>query len=654
MTKLTNLFESGRIGTLTLKNRLIMAAMGNYSADLVGHLPDRMINFYVERAKGGVGLIISTSTMILNEARIPYLPLLYEDRFIPRFQDLSKAIHEHNGKMAIQLMHPGRALAYTRFEFPDAEMQKEIEVIAPSPVPWVANGFVPREASRKDIERIVEAFAEAARRVKDAGFDAIEFHGAHGYLISSFFSGYTNRRNDEYGGDSKNRARFACEILQRARKKVGADFPIIMRISGCDYLQGGITLEDTLIQAPLLVEAGANALHVSASGQETTEWQFPSYLWPDAPIVHLAEAVKKAVDVPVIAVGKIGDPVLANRILEEGRADFVAMGRPFLADPQLPIKAQQERFDDIRRCIYCNNCLIPFTERLKYGGMQCTVNPEVLREKEFFIKPTKSPKKVMVVGGGLAGMEAARVLAQRGHHVTLYEKNDSLGGQWNVACIQEGKKNHYPYLTTYLSRCLDWAEMNIVLNKEVDRQLVQKNKPDVVIMATGATPKSVEVPGIDKHFVVQANDVIQGRALTGGRVLVVGGRLVGMEIADFLAKQGKRVFLVTLHELGQNGRSLERNIYRTVRDSLIRHGVSIFSNTPLAEVTDKGAYVIHNRHLLFLEVDTVVLAIGVKPNNRLAEEIMDLVGEIYLIGDCCKPRDALNAVRDGAEIGRKV
>ncbi|MDI7258828.1 MAG: FAD-dependent oxidoreductase [Thermodesulfobacteriota bacterium] len=668
MTKLTRLFQPGMIGTMEVKNRIVMSPMGTHSADPQGHITDRTIDYYVERAKGGVGLVISQGTPILREGRTPDRSWLWDDKFIPKLRELSQAVHQYGTKMAIQVHHNGKVLFKARLSFKDPKEAEEIDVIGPSAVPWIWNGLAPREMSKEDIKHLVEAFAEGARRTKDADFDAVEFHGAHGYLISSFLSPFTNKRTDEYGGSVQNRARFVCEILARAREKVGPDFPLILRISGSDYLPRGITIEQTVNQAPLFVEAGVNALHVSASAQETTQWQFLSYLWPDAAITHLAEAVRKVVKVPVITVGKIGDPLLAERILREGKADFVAMGRALLADPDLPSKAREGRLDEIRRCIYCNNCLsvaqagglaksgIASTStegKPTIRGIFCTVNPALLKEREFAIKPTSSPKKVMVIGGGLSGMEAARVLAERGHQVSLYEKSDRLGGQWNIACLQEHKKS-YASAAEYISRGLESAGVKIILNKEVTTQFVKDNRPDAVVVATGATPKTPDVPGAQGKNVVQAVDVIAGNAKVGKKVVVVGGRLVGMEVADSLAKQGKTVALITMYKLGEDGRPLNIDIYRTLRGRMIEHGVFIHPDSPLFEITDKGVYAVNDRELFFLEADTVVLAVGMKSESKLVEELKGILPEVYTIGDCVEPRDAMFAIREGAEIARQI
>lgn len=360
----------------------------------------------------------------------------------------------------------------------------------------------------------------------------------------------------------------------------------------------------------------------------------------------------------MIAVGKIGDLIFADRILKEGKADFVAMGRALLADPHIVKKTKEGRVEDIRRCIYCNNCRVSRLGREKirvHGeeGPSCTVNPELLREKEFELKPTDTVKKVMVIGGGLAGMEAARVMAERGHRVTLYERSDRLGGQWNIVCLVEFK-GEFASVTQYLARGLDKSGAKVILNTNVTPALVREVKPDVVVVATGATPKTLDVPGVNHKNVVKAEDVIQGKVEVGQRVVVVGGRLVGMEIAESLAKQAKKVSLVTKNGLGENGVPLERNIFVTLRDRLYELGVPVLPYSPVFEIMEKGGYIIDRKELMFLEADTIIVAVGMEPENHLVEELKAFVSQVYAIGDCVHPRNAKEAINDGAEIGREI
>jgi len=642
--------------------------MGTISHNPDGSLKDEVADYYVERAKGGVGLIMGQTSTILPEAAAPMRSGNWDDKFLPGLCRVAKAIHQYDTKCAFQLTHHGRLLTQYRHMVPQGV---EIRPIAPSAIPrllteiqiprtqdagivspWVADNEPAEEASKEDIKRIVGGFVKAAGRVKRAGFDAVEIHGGHGYLISQFLSPLVNRRTDEYGGSTEKRARFACEVIEAVREKVGPDSPIIFRLSGSDFLEGGINIDEVVLQAPLFVEAGADALDVSASEQASIDWQYPSYLFPPGPLVYLAERIKKAVKVPVITAGKLGDPLFAEEVLRQGKADFIAMGRPLLADPELANKAKEGRIEEIRRCIYCLNCFnFGAHPHILTQGLSCTVNPALLREKTFQLKHTAVSKKVMVIGGGPAGMEAARTLAERGHQVILYEKSDRLGGQWFIACQQEQKKRDYPYLLNYLSRGLQKARVKVKLNIEVAPELVKEERPDVVVIATGATPVTLGVPGAEGKNVVQAQDVILGRVEVGRKVVVVGGRNVGLEIADQLADQDKKVSLVTRRALG---RGIERNVYLTLRNKLIEKGVQMFANSPVVEIREAGVYIAYEGDLVFLKSDNVVLAVGVKPEKQLIETLKGLAPEVYAIGDCVQPRDAMWAIREGAEVAREI
>lgn len=667
MYKLTKLFEAGNIGKMEVKNRIIMAPAGTGGLGPEGEISDRIIDYYVERAKGGVGFIITQSSMILREALAPSRASMYDDKFVPKLRELSNAVHQNGAKVAFQIAHHGKVLTQFRHSVPNPG---EIRALAPSPIPRLrtivnvptgksvgpgifTGNDVPEEANKEDINCLIKGYAEAARRVKEAGFDAVEIHGSHGYLISQFLSPLDNRRTDEYGGSVENRARFACEVIEGVRKRVGSDFPILFRMNGSDFLEGGITIEESALQAPMFVEAGADALHISAGQPGSNQWQYPSYLFPKGVLVPLAERIRRVVNVPVIAVAKIGDPFFAEEVLRQGRADFIAMARPLMADPELPNKAREGRFDDIRSCVFCLNCL-NFSAHLAHHmkwGIPCTVNPAKLREREYTLKPTGSPKKVMVVGGGLAGMEAARVIAERGHQVVLYEKGDQLGGQWYVACQQEEKKGDYSALLGHLTRGLNKARVVVKLNAQVTPELVKEVKPDAVVIATGATPQTLDIEIANGKNVVQAVDVILGKVRVGNKVIVVGGRYLGMEIADDLYSKGKDVCLITRSLLG---RDMERNLYLALRNRLIEKGIPIFQNSPLVEIRENGVYMVFNGDLVFLKADTVVMAVGMKSEKELAETLTPIVSELYTIGDCVTPRDAMAAIREGAEIGRKI
>ena len=645
MGGLTELFRPGRINRMELKNRFVMAPTGNALADDQGYVTDQGIGYYEERARGGVGLIIAKFTSVSAKARGSTNHMAaYDDRFIPRFRELSSAIQRHGARAALQLGHHGNDLSLPRRQrgFPPGEQR----IVAPSPVAYVATGIVPEELTREEIHKLVEDFSRAAGRAKESGFDAVEIHGAHGYLITQFLSPYYNRRSDEYGGSVENRARFACEILAAARKRVGPDFPLIIRMDGWDGYEGGFVLEEAIQVAPMFVAAGADALDVSAGAREAAHWQFMGYMQPAGGIVHLAEAIKKVVNIPVMTVGKLGDPLLAENVLRQGKADFVTLGRPLVADPYLVQKAREGRLEEIRRCIYCNNCL----GLGNYEGWTCTINPGLLRERDFDVKPAPVIKKVMVIGGGLAGMESAKVCAQRGHQVTLYEKSGALGGQWNIACRQE-HKGHFATVTERLQAEMDRAGVKVALNTAVTEALVRQDRAETVIVATGATPASLPVRGAEGRNVVQANDVICDAVTVGNRVVIVGGRYVGMEVAITLARQGKDVSLVSRRKIG---RAVQKETWLLLLSKLIEHEIRLYPDSEVVEITGNGVLAVSGGSLLFLKADTVILAVGATPEKSLVDKLNSFVSEVYAVGDCVEPGDAAAAIKQAAELGRRI
>lgn len=628
MKTIHRLFEEGEIGSMSLKNRIVMAPMVTNSGTWEGHVSDEMIAYYIARAKGGAGLIIVQATAIVPESKGTSSKWLnvFDDKYIPGLKRLSEAVKAHGARIAIQLWHGGVSLPL--MGHPDLG-------VGPSDVTFM--GFPIRGLSLEEMDYIMEGYAEGARRAKDAGFDAAEIHGGNMYLIADFLSPFTNKRTDEYGGSPENRARFACEIIARARGRVGPDYPLLLRMAGRDYLEGGLTIEDALKQAPLYVKAGIDCLHVR-DGLGGSPLNVPGILIP------LAEAVKKVVDVPVIAVQRI-DPLLGEKVLEENKADFIAMGRGFLTDPEFPQKAEKGRLEDIRPCVACGQCANSI--RAKDTFITCTVNAATGREKQFTLSPAREKKRVMIVGAGLAGLEAARITALRGHEVTVYEKFSEAGGQWNIAALQPGKEA-FTLFREYLITALGKLGVAIQYNSEVNPQLVKDTAPDVLILATGAIPAKLDVPGIDGKNVVQGNDVITGKSTVGSSAVVVGANYLGMELAADLAKQGKKVVLVeALDKMGPGVAPPQRVKLLNELESL---KVEMVASAPVTEITTNGVQVNTKAY----QGETVVLAVGAKPLNDLADELKGLAPEFYAIGDCVRPRQAVDAVHEGANLALKI
>jgi 2,4-dienoyl-CoA reductase-like NADH-dependent reductase (Old Yellow Enzyme family)/thioredoxin reductase len=644
MASIDALVRPGKIGKILLKNRLVMSAMGGISPSRDGGsgVNQKAINFYTERAKGGVGLIIVPS-VVSNEINMPGSAAENNDKSILRMRELVQTVQSYGTKMVCQLGF------VTLVSWPG------VQQVGPSSVPCFTHKITPRAISVEEIHRIVDSWGEAAYRAKEAGMDGVEIQAAHGYFLSAFHSPFLNRRTDKYGGSVENRARFSREVITRVREIVGADFPILIRMNGSDFIEGGLTVHEAKLLAMMFTQAGVDAIDVSATIQDSRQWRDLSYLFPNGAIVHLAETIKKAVSVPVIAVGKINDPAFASRIIEEGKADFVAMGRALLAEPGLLNKTLAGHQDEIHGCIYCNNCRIDRTSQngTAKKGLACTVNAALGREKEFEIKPAAKHKRVMVVGGGLAGLESARVLAERGHDVFLYEKSSLLGGQWNIACKLPDKTD-FQTLLPYLVKALNKTTAKINLNREVTPLTVREDQPDAIVLATGALPLGLDVPGAKNKNVLQAVDIIAGKETAGDKVVVIGGRLRGMETAELLVQQGKKVTLVTRNRLGGSGEPLERNLFVTLRNYLVEKGVMLFPFAPVFEIKSNGVYVVIANELLFLQADTIVLAVGAKPENTLVNALQGTAPEIYAVGDCARVRDAREAINEGSEIGRLI
>lgn len=646
---------------MELKNRLIMAPLGvPRIATKGGYLSKEYLAFYEARAKGGVGFIqMSISALGRPWASgLTFAPgslSIVDDEHLPSARRFVEAIHAYGVKLSFQITHHGVVLSGILQKLPPEKRPQGMRVVAPSPVPFPQTGDVPHPLTVSEIHQLVEAFGEAAKRGKAAGFDAVRIQGCHGYLIHQFLSPRTNRRTDEYGGSVEKRAKFACDITRRIRQEVGPDYPIIMRMNGNDFLEGGITVDEAVQHAQLFVEAGVDALDVSSGPFESHHWQFLTMYQPSGALVSAAAAIKKATKVPVMTVGKI-DALMAERILLEGSADFVQLGRPLIVDPELPNKAREGRWEDIRPCIYCDTCM------RSLDSSNCAVNPAFARELEYKIERAPQARKVMVIGGGLAGMEAARTLAERGHEVSLYEKSDALGGQWNVLSAYRPEQAS---LVRYLSRQLEKTGVRVVLGQEATQEMVEEMKPDAVVVASGASPATLDdVPGIRRDNVVQANDVLSGKVQTGNEVVVVitGRGARGLAAALFLAEQGKTVSVVAKNKIAWG---LSHNIKLALLENLIKHRVAMFPDSVLESVTDRGAHIVWDGgeppekggpryELLFLRADTVVLAAGSKSENALGERLSGFMPEIYKIGDCVEPRGVLSAIHEASAVGRKI
>jgi len=641
------LFEPGRIGNMVTKNRIAMCPMGTGRlSEQEGGL-QRVTDYYVARAAGGVGLIITGASIVDTTLEAGFAQLastgIDSSQHLNWLRDLCHEIHGHGARIAIQLS-PGLGRLTTTPTVPP-------QPVSASAVPCYWNRRITtRELTIREIEGLVQACGTAATNAKAVGADAVEIHGYGGYLIDQFQTALWNKRTDRYGSDLAGRLRFSTEIVGAIRSAVGEDFPIIFKFTPAHYIEGGREIEEGLDIARRLEDAGVDALHVDLGCYEVWYRVIPCMYEPQASQIHLSEAVKKVVRIPIIAHGKLGVPQVAERVLEQGKADFVALGRPLLADPEWPLKVQEGRLDDIRPCIGDMEGCISGTGPDKYTS--CAVNPQTGREKEYALTPAERQKSVLVIGGGPGGMEAARVAAARGHRVTLWEKNAQLGGTMRPASVPEFKQD-IRRLIDYFYTQLNKLGVKVEIGKDATPQLVQQLNPEVVIVATGGVPAIPPIPGIDGDNVSTAVDVLLDRKKTGERVVVAGGGMVGCETAVYLARQGKTVTVVEMMpKLVPEGASViaKMGLLNLVKES----NVEVLTNTKLLEVTGNGAVVVSDGVERVLEADSIVLALGFRPVSSLRDELEDKVSELYAVGDCNQPGKILDAVWEGFHTSRLI
>ncbi len=632
------LFEAGCIGSLELKNRLIMPPMATNFADKDGQVTDRQIAYYAERAKGGVGLVIVEVSCVDAPVGKGFSGQLCidDDKFIPGLSKLAKAIKRNGAKAAIQLHHAGRQTS---------SRITGHQPVAPSPIASEGEEQ-PRSLTAEQIGILVEAFAEAASRAKKAGFDGVEIHGAHGYLLSQFLSPLANHRHDDYGGSLEKRARFLIEVIRVARGHVGDDYPLWCRLSAVEMGVDGIMVEETQQVARMAEKAGVAAIHVSA--HQVGPARRPPMALPTCYFVPWAQAIKEVVSVPVIAVSRI-PPEIAEDVLKDGKADFISIGRQLLVDPYLPEKTREGRLEDIRPCIYCLTCLDSI--RWSRDGVRCVVNPTLGREKESVLKPARSPKKVVVVGGGPGGMEAARVASLRGHKVVLFDEGKELGGQLILAA-KPPYKDTLETFRQYLVRQMAKRKVDVRLGQKFTPEMVEKLKPDVVILAAGVKPFVPQIPGIGSKKVIQADEVLMG-VETGDRVVIIGGELVGCETAMLLIDKGKKVTIM------RRGPKMATKIHEFIREPMLNRlnykGAVMLTGVDYKEITDAGVVIQTTEgERRLIEADTVVLAVGSTPNTELAADLKCAVDRLLFVGDCVEPRTIMEAVQEGFKAGAAI
>ena len=638
---LEELFSPFRVRNLCLRNRIVMPSLASFLVEADGTITDKAVEYYRIRAAGGAAMVIMEACAISPEGIVsPHQARIYDDKFTEGLARIARALKAEGAVPAVQLHHAGRQTS--------AKVIKQ-KPLAPSHLPCPAIKGEVTPLTTEGIQRLVQKFVEATQRAVEAGFELIELHGAHGYLINQFLSRFSNVREDEYGGDATGRTRFAAEVIRGMKNSVGEDFPISFKISAQEFVPDGLTVDESIELLEKLVEEGIDAVQVSAGNDATPEWICQPTFMERACLADSAARIKKAFDIPVMAVGRINDPLVANSIIADGKADLVCIGRGLLADPNFPIKAKEGRLDDIRTCIACNTCMESIFRR---GRVECLVNPTLGREKEMQFKPADSIKKIMVIGGGPGGLDAAWAAAKRGHEVHLYEKNSSLGGLLNVGAALDYKRELLE-LIRFQRRQIEKYGVKCHLNFEATLDTVKEMRPDAVIIATGSTPIMPSVPGLHKSTILTVNKALNGNEPVITRTAVVGGGANGCEAALFLAKHGCSVTIV--EETAKVSAKLEAMTRKVLLGKLRQHGVEIMTGYKLTRIEENGISVTDkDGDEVFVEAKSVVIAIGNEPDTRLYEQIKSLGITTYLIGDCVEPRDAKAAIREGALIGRAV
>jgi 2,4-dienoyl-CoA reductase-like NADH-dependent reductase (Old Yellow Enzyme family)/thioredoxin reductase len=636
-----HLFTPFKIKDRLLKNRIVMPGLASFLIEDDGSITDKTVEHYRRRAAGGPAMVIVEACAVSPEGIVSeHQARIYDDRFLEGLSQIARVMKSEGAVPALQLHHGGR--------------QTSIKIIkqrpfAPSPLPCPTITGEVEPLTIDAIQEIVGKFGDSADRAVEAGFELIEIHGAHGYLINQFLSRFSNIREDEYGGDVAGRSRIARETIREVRKRVGKDFPISFKISAQEFVPDGLTVDESIEILKELVDEGIDVVQVSAGNDATPEWICQPMFMEKACLANSAAQVKKTFDIPVMAVGRINDPVVADAIIAEGKADLVCMGRGLLSDPELPKKAKEGRLGDIRICIACNTCMESIFRR---GRIECLVNPTLGREKEMEFTPASPPKKVMVIGGGPGGLNVAWVAAKRGHDVHLYEKQVALGGQLILGSITSYKKELLS-LIEYQKTQIQKFGVKCHMNVEVTLDTIKKENPDVIILATGSFPVTPPVPGIDKPIVSTFVEVFNGDKPASKETVVVGGGATGCEVALHLSENGCHVTIV--EQLPKIGGQLESITKKVLISKMKENGIRSMPGYRLSKVEDNGVLVTDQEGKgVFLEAESVVVSIGNKPDNSLYNEIKSLDKELYQIGDCLEPRSAKAAIYEGAVIGRAI
>jgi 2,4-dienoyl-CoA reductase-like NADH-dependent reductase (Old Yellow Enzyme family)/thioredoxin reductase len=630
----------GQIGRMTVKNRMVMAPMVRNYADTAGRVTAKYLAHIARLARGGVGAMILEASYVRPDGKgFSHELGLHDAEAVHSLRQLVDIAHEYGVKIGPQLYHAGRQTS---------SAVTGVQPVAPSALPDPTINEVPRALAVPEIHALADAYVQGARRALEAGCDFVEIHGAHGYLITQFLSVYSNTRTDEYGGSLENRMRFLSEIVEGIREVAGLAFPICVRLSGEEQVPHGLTLEETIEIALRLEALRVDALHISAGNYASYErgYMISPMALPDGPLVPLAAGVKAAVRLPVIAVDKIRTPALAESLLQEGKADFIGLGRPLLADADWPAKVTEDRAQDINLCIACNQGCIG--RLFNDEDVWCTVNPATAREAQFDVGSVHVRRRVLVAGGGPAGMEAAKIAAERGHQVTLCEQSDRLGGQLfaaEAAPHRPGWRELREFLTHELAR----LQVDVRLHAPVTATLARELKAEVAIVATGAEPVRLRVPGAESMPTLAARDLLEGTVEAQGRVVVVGGGCAGAQTAEFLAVRGHQVVICEMAgAVAVDAPRAERELLLARLHEL---GVEIQTETKVMRVEPGMVLVERPTGEDRIAADTVVVCLGAVPNDALVAALQPVVETVIVVGDAQQPRKVTEAMVEGALAG---
>ena len=631
-----NMFTPIKIGTVTVPNRFVVPPMGNNFANGDGSLSDRSAAYYEARAKGGFGLITIESTVVYEQAKGgPRKPCLFYDAVIPSFKAVADRCHAYGAKVSIQLQHAGPEGNSKLTGYP----LKAASAIAPS-----AGREIPEAMPAEEVYRLIECYGDAARRAQLAGIDMVEVHCAHGYLVSTFVSARTNKRTDEFGGCFENRMRLPRLIIENIRRKTGGNLPILCRINARDEGDGGMDVHDAAAMAAYLEqECGVDAIHVSRSIHIHDEFMWAPNITHGGFNAELCTEIKRAVSVPVIIVGRFTEPQYAELLVKQGRADLVAFGRQSIADPELPNKARNGQLEKLTPCIACLLGCVP--NMLKGNPITCAMNPCVGRESELVSAETR--KNVVVIGGGPGGLYAARICAQRGHKVTLIEKDAELGGHFLVASYPPGKGEISGAIRSMIVNARD-AGVEFLTGTEATPELVASLKADAAIIATGSVPLRLPIPGLEDCGCVTAEDLLTGKFNPGHRVLVVGGGMVGCEAAEFLTEREHPVDMVEMKPV--IGEDIVPEARKYIMANLEKHKVAQRVNARVSRFYADGvdfADTVTGEQGSMRGYDTVCLAMGYRSNNTLEEALKAVVPQVVVIGEARQaPGNSMEATRD--------